>query len=60
MNWDISVFKHVPMGGNRRLQFRIELYNAFDTDQWTADLDRHERDVRLHDRRADRRDRSAG
>ena len=34
MNWDISFFKHVPMGGNRRLQFRIELYNAFDTDQW--------------------------
>jgi hypothetical protein len=36
MNWDISFFKHVPMGGNRRLQFRVELYNAFDTDQWTA------------------------
>jgi hypothetical protein len=34
MNWDISFFKHVPMGGNRRLQFRIELYNAFNTDQW--------------------------
>jgi len=36
MNWDISFFKHVPMGGNRRLQFRVELYNAFNTDQWTA------------------------
>ena len=34
MNWDISFFKHVPMGGNRRLQFRVELYNAFNTDQW--------------------------
>ncbi len=34
MNWDISFFKHVPMGGSRRLQFRIELYNAFNTDQW--------------------------
>jgi hypothetical protein len=34
MNWDISFFKHVPMGSNRRLQFRIELYNAFNTDQW--------------------------
>ena len=34
INWDISFFKHVPMGGNRRLQFRVELYNAFDTDQW--------------------------
>jgi hypothetical protein len=36
MNWDISVFKHVPMGGSRRLQFRVELYNAFNTDQWTG------------------------
>ena len=36
MNWDFSFFKVVPMGGTRRLQFRIELYNAFDTDQWTA------------------------
>jgi hypothetical protein len=35
MNWDFSFFKFVPMGGNRRLQFRVELYNAFDTDQWT-------------------------
>ena len=36
VNWDISVFKHVPMGGSRRLQFRVELYNAFNTDQWTG------------------------
>jgi hypothetical protein len=36
MNWDISIFKNVPMGGTRRLQFRVELYNAFNTDQWTA------------------------
>jgi hypothetical protein len=36
MNWDFSFFKVVPMGGNRRLQFRVELYNAFNTDQWTA------------------------
>ena len=34
INWDFSFFKVVPMGGNRRLQFRVELYNAFDTDQW--------------------------
>ena len=34
MNWDFSFFKVVPMGGTRRLQFRVELYNAFDTDQW--------------------------
>ena len=36
MNWDISVFKHVPLGGARRLQFRVELYNSFNPDQWTA------------------------
>ena len=36
MNWDISVFKHIPMGGTRRLQLRAELYNAFNSDQWTG------------------------
>jgi hypothetical protein len=36
VNWDISVFKHIPMGGSRRLQLRVELYNAFDTYQWTV------------------------
>ncbi len=35
-NWDISLFKNVPVGGNRRLQLRVELYNAFNTDQWTT------------------------
>jgi len=33
MNRDISVFKHVPLGGSRRLQLRVELYNAFNMDQ---------------------------
>jgi hypothetical protein len=36
INWDFSVFKHIPMGGSRRLQLRVELYNAFDTYQWTT------------------------
>jgi hypothetical protein len=36
MNWDISAFKAIPMGGTRRLQLRVELYNAFNTDQWTG------------------------
>jgi len=36
VNWDISVFKHIPMGGSRRLQLRVELYNAFNTSQWTT------------------------
>jgi hypothetical protein len=36
MNWDISFFKHVPVGGSRRLQLRVELYNAFNQDQWTG------------------------
>ena len=35
-NWDISCFKNVPFGGARRLQFRVELYNAFNQDQWTG------------------------
>jgi hypothetical protein len=35
-DWDISIFKNVPLGGARRLQFRVELYNAFNSDQWTA------------------------
>ena len=51
MNWDISVFKHVPLGGARRLQFRVELYNAFNTDQWTGG--QHQRELRLHHRRVD-------
>ncbi len=36
INWDISVFKHVSLGGSRQLQLRVELYNAFDTYQWTT------------------------
>jgi hypothetical protein len=35
-NWDISVFKNIPMGGSRRLQLRFEFYNAFNTDQFTG------------------------
>jgi hypothetical protein len=36
MNWDISVFKNVPLGSTRRLQLRVEVYNAFNTYQWTT------------------------
>jgi hypothetical protein len=36
VNFDLNFFKNVPLGGNRRLQLRIELYNAFDTDQWSG------------------------
>ncbi|OLC49870.1 MAG: hypothetical protein AUH43_06635 [Acidobacteria bacterium 13_1_40CM_65_14] len=36
LNWDISFFKSVPLKGTRRLQLRVELYNAFNTDQWSA------------------------
>ncbi len=36
MNWDISVFKNFRLGSTRRLQFRVELYNAFDTEQCTG------------------------
>jgi len=36
MNWDISLFKNIPLGAARRLQLRTELYNAFNTNQWTT------------------------
>ncbi len=36
VNWDISAFKNIPMGATRRLQLRVELYNAFNTYQWTG------------------------
>jgi len=34
-NWDVSLFKHVPLGGHRSLQFRLEAYNAFNHTQWS-------------------------
>jgi hypothetical protein len=36
MNWDISAFKNIPMTGTRRLQLRLELYNAFNANLWTG------------------------
>ena len=36
VNFDISLFKNIPIGGTRRLQFRVELYNAFNHDEWTG------------------------
>ena len=36
VNWDISAFKSVPLGASRRLQFRAELYNAFNKSFWTT------------------------
>jgi len=35
-NFDISAFKNIPIGGAKRLQFRFELYNAFNNNQWTG------------------------
>ena len=36
-NWDISLFKNVPLPGERfRLQFRAESYNAFNHTQFSA------------------------
>jgi len=35
-NFDFSLFKNVPIGGTRRLQFRVELYNAFNHDEFTG------------------------
>ncbi len=32
-NWDLSLFKRIPLGGSRSLQFRLEAYNAFNHTQ---------------------------
>jgi hypothetical protein len=35
-NWDMSAFKQLRIGGTVGLQLRVELYNAFNTYQWTS------------------------
>ncbi|MDZ7639303.1 MAG: hypothetical protein U5J83_13800 [Bryobacterales bacterium] len=35
-NWDISLFKNVPMGEKRRLQLRVEMYNALNRAQFNS------------------------
>ena len=36
LNWDITFAKNIPIGGNRRIQFRGELYNAFNNVQFAT------------------------
>ena len=36
LNWDITVAKNVPFGGGRRVQFRAELFNAFNNVQFAT------------------------
>ncbi|MPY87455.1 MAG: TonB-dependent receptor plug domain-containing protein [Luteitalea sp.] len=36
LNWDIAINRNIPFGGNRRLQFRVELYNAFNNVQFSS------------------------
>ena len=36
LNWDITIAKNIPFGGNRRVQFRTELYNAFNNVQFAT------------------------
>ena len=36
LNWDITVAKNIPFGGSRRVQFRTELYNAFNNVQFST------------------------
>jgi hypothetical protein len=36
MNHDITLFKNFRMSERRNLQIRIEMYNAFNTDQWST------------------------
>jgi len=35
VNWNMSLFKNVPLGGGRRLQFRWEMYNVLNQTQWS-------------------------
>jgi hypothetical protein len=35
-NWNLSIFKNVPLGGRRRLQFRWELYNVLNHTQFST------------------------
>ncbi len=36
LNWDLTFAKNVPFGGMRRVQFRAELYNAFNNVQFSS------------------------
>ncbi len=36
LNWDITFAKYVPFGAGRRLTFRCELYNAFNSVQFSS------------------------
>ena len=36
LNWDITLAKYVPFGNGKRVTFRAELYNAFNTVQFSA------------------------
>jgi hypothetical protein len=36
INTNFSLFKNFMMGGNRRLQFRWEMYNVFNTVNWSS------------------------
>ena len=36
LNWDLSFVRNIPLGGPRRLQFRTELYNAFNNVQFST------------------------
>jgi hypothetical protein len=36
LNWDLTFAKNVPFAGSRRVQFRAELYNAFNNVQFST------------------------
>ena len=33
VNHDLSLFKNIPFGGNKKVQFRVSAYNVFNTPQ---------------------------
>ena len=34
--WDLAISRHIPLGGGRNLQFRFDLFNAFNTVVYNA------------------------
>ncbi len=36
MNTNLSAFKNFAIGGNKRIQFRWEMYNVFNQVNWSA------------------------
>ncbi len=54
INHDFSLFKNFPIGGNKKVQFRLSAYNVFNHPQRAPD-DAHEPGPDVRERRPDQR-----